>query len=191
MPEPIDPRSEAVSEGKKVRTADIVKEKQSPTVPTEQLVTVELIPGRGDPATIIGTWLPESMSAKLVRCLQRNACISIFESFDSLRVDTTVVVHCLKVDSMVDSMSGWELVPTRDAYRSYHQEKTNPADIPKVAFRICAGIFSYQNVPIGQQILCKSDSLERSVKGVSKLNEYDTGCKPNVAFKIQMSTDFT
>lgn len=54
-----------------------------------------------------------------------------------------------RIDQLVDSTSGCELLSMMDAYQGYHQIKMHPEDIPKTAFRVFCGIFSFASMPFG------------------------------------------
>lgn len=52
-----------------------------------------------------------------------------------------------RIDQLVDSTSGCQMLSMMDAYQRYHQIKMNPTDIPKAAFGVCAWIFGFRSMP--------------------------------------------
>nr|ABA96443.2 retrotransposon protein, putative, Ty3-gypsy subclass [Oryza sativa Japonica Group] len=54
-----------------------------------------------------------------------------------------------RIDQLVDSTAGCELMSFLDAYSSYHQIHMNPADIPKTAFITSFGTFCHLRMPFG------------------------------------------
>nr|ABA97615.1 retrotransposon protein, putative, unclassified [Oryza sativa Japonica Group] len=54
-----------------------------------------------------------------------------------------------RIDQLVDSTAGYELMSFLDAYSSYHQIHMNPPDIPKTAFITLLGIFCHLRMPFG------------------------------------------
>nr|ABA96696.1 retrotransposon protein, putative, Ty3-gypsy subclass [Oryza sativa Japonica Group] len=54
-----------------------------------------------------------------------------------------------RIDQLVDSTAGCELMSFLDAYSGYHQIHMNPADIPKTAFIIPFGTFCHLRMPFG------------------------------------------
>jgi hypothetical protein len=54
-----------------------------------------------------------------------------------------------RIDQLVDSTVGCELMSFQDAYSGYHQIHMNPADIPKTAFITPFGTFCHLRMPFG------------------------------------------
>jgi Reverse transcriptase (RNA-dependent DNA polymerase). len=54
-----------------------------------------------------------------------------------------------RIDQLVDSTAGCELMSFLDAYSGYHQIYMNPADIPKTAFITPFGTFCHLRMPFG------------------------------------------
>nr|AAX95295.1 Reverse transcriptase (RNA-dependent DNA polymerase), putative [Oryza sativa Japonica Group]ABA92634.2 retrotransposon protein, putative, Ty3-gypsy subclass [Oryza sativa Japonica Group] len=54
-----------------------------------------------------------------------------------------------RIDQLVDSTAGCELMSFLDAYSGYHQIHMNPADIPKTAFITLFGTFCHLRMPFG------------------------------------------
>nr|AAO19368.1 putative polyprotein [Oryza sativa Japonica Group] len=54
-----------------------------------------------------------------------------------------------RIDQLVDSTVGCELMSFLDAYSGYHQIRMNPADIPKTAFITPFGTFCHLRMPFG------------------------------------------
>lgn len=54
-----------------------------------------------------------------------------------------------RIDQLVDSTSGCQLLSMMDIYQGYHQIKMNPSDVPKATFGVCAGTFGFQSMPFG------------------------------------------
>nr|AAQ56376.1 putative polyprotein [Oryza sativa Japonica Group]AAQ56400.1 putative polyprotein [Oryza sativa Japonica Group] len=54
-----------------------------------------------------------------------------------------------RIDQLVDSTAGYELMSFLDAYSGYHQIHMNPADIPKTAFITPFGTFCHLRMPFG------------------------------------------
>nr|AAT81681.1 putative retrotransposon protein [Oryza sativa Japonica Group] len=54
-----------------------------------------------------------------------------------------------RIDRLVDSTAGCELMSFLDAYSGYHQIRMNPADIPKTAFITPFGTFCHLRMPFG------------------------------------------
>nr|ABB47124.1 retrotransposon protein, putative, Ty3-gypsy subclass [Oryza sativa Japonica Group] len=54
-----------------------------------------------------------------------------------------------RIDQLVDSTAGCELMSFLDAYSGYHQIHMNPADIPKIAFITPFGTFCHLRMPFG------------------------------------------
>uniref|UniRef100_UPI0037551F2A reverse transcriptase family protein n=1 Tax=Escherichia coli TaxID=562 RepID=UPI0037551F2A len=54
-----------------------------------------------------------------------------------------------RIDQLVDSTSGCELLSMMDAYQGYYQIQLNPDDIPKTAFIVSCGTYGYVGMPFG------------------------------------------
>nr|AAQ56486.1 putative polyprotein [Oryza sativa Japonica Group] len=54
-----------------------------------------------------------------------------------------------RIDQLVDSTAGYELMSFLDAYSGYHQIHMNPADIPKTSFITPFGTFCHLRMPFG------------------------------------------
>lgn len=60
----------------------------------------------------------------------------------------------LRIDQLLDSNSGYELLSMMDAYQDYHQIKLNPDDQKHVSFITIFGTFCYTVMPFGLKNTC-------------------------------------
>lgn len=54
-----------------------------------------------------------------------------------------------RIDQLVDSTSGCELLSMTDAYQWYHHIKMHPDHVAKTAFAVFCGIFIYESMSFG------------------------------------------
>lgn len=209
-------------------SSEVEEESQKQIQPAENLMQVELFPGKTGFTTRIGTQMPDVIVQALITCLRKNADVFAFPSADLVGVDPDVALHYLnvdpaakfikqklrqfcvekdkvireevaklleanhirdipfpewlsnavmvakgntgtwrmcidfrdlnkacpkdhyplpRIDQLVDSTSGCQLLSMMDAYQGYHQIKMNPSDVPKAAFGVCIGTFCFQSMP--------------------------------------------
>lgn len=84
---------------KKLKADSKFEEEPSPqTQPVEELMHVELFPGKTGFTTRIGTQMTNVTSKQVIECLRSNVDIFSFSTFDMTRVEPQVALHCLNVN---------------------------------------------------------------------------------------------
>ncbi|KAL0447966.1 UNVERIFIED_CONTAM: hypothetical protein Slati_1924500 [Sesamum latifolium] len=133
--------------------------------PAEELLNIEIIPGNPDKTTRIGSHLGEEAKKEITLYLQCNAdifawtrlggnrpsekngeCASIFDLNKACPKDFYPLP---RIDQLVDSTSGCELLSMMDASQGYHQIMLAPEDRKKVSFITSEGTFCYVAMPFG------------------------------------------
>ena len=89
-------------------------------------------------------------SSDLVLVLKKNGTWRMCVDYTSLNKACPKDPFALpRIDQVIDSTAGCDLLLFLDAYSGYHQIKLNPADQIKTAFITPYGAFCYTNMPFG------------------------------------------
>ncbi|KAL0411009.1 UNVERIFIED_CONTAM: hypothetical protein Slati_3690600 [Sesamum latifolium] len=99
--------------------------------PAEELLNIEIIPENPDKTTRIGSHLGEE-AKEITLCLQRNADIFAWIPQDLKGIDPQDFYPLPRIDQLVDSTSGCELLSMMDASQGYHQIMLAPEDRKKI-----------------------------------------------------------
>ncbi|KAL0448382.1 UNVERIFIED_CONTAM: hypothetical protein Slati_1394600 [Sesamum latifolium] len=133
--------------------------------PVEELLTVELILGDPGKVTKIRSKMKEDVRDQVVNCLQKNKDVFAWTPQDLEGIDTggkwrmcidfrDTNKTCPKdfyllsrIDQLVDSTSGCDLLSVMDASQGYHQIMLAPEDHKRVCFITLDDTFCYVAMP--------------------------------------------
>ncbi|KAK4382165.1 Retrovirus-related Pol polyprotein from transposon [Sesamum angolense] len=135
--------------------------------PVEELLTIVLTPGDQEKVTKIRSKITEDIRNQVVNCLRRNKDIFAWTPQDFEGIDPGVITHHLnldpsirpacpndfyllpRIDQLVDSISGYELLSVVDASQGYHQIMLALEDHKRVSFITSDDKFCYIAMPFG------------------------------------------
>ncbi|XP_022843425.1 uncharacterized protein LOC111366981 [Olea europaea var. sylvestris] len=188
------------SEGRQLSELELELENRGRLTPVEELVKVELEPGR---KVIVGRDLDLTIMAKLISCLSQNQDVLALTVEDMPRIDPEDIVHRLNAngkwrvcidftdlneacpkdsyplprsDSLIDSTSSHKLYSFLDAFSRYHQIPMATEDQEKTSFMADSAIYCYKAMPFG---LKNVDNHITDLKEVfSTLRKYNMELNP-------------
>ncbi|XP_042426256.1 uncharacterized protein LOC122014140 [Zingiber officinale] len=118
-----------------------------PTFVYKEKEEVQINPARSEATTFIASDLETNQKEELIRCLQQNHDVFAWSTHE---------LACSKdfyplprIDQMVDSTTGCELICMLDAYQGYHQVPLTRGDQEKVSFITVDGTYYYNVMPFG------------------------------------------